>query len=71
MLTKERETLKFLILLSKAIIIINRFRGGVEADLIVAENIDQCTCIKQMSSYMYHKTPEHTLKSNFRIFVVV
>ena len=71
MLTKERETLKLLQLLSKAIIVTNTFSSCVEADLIVAERIDQCTCIEQMSYYMYHKTPGHTSKSKFRIFVVV
>ena len=58
-------------LLSKAIIVTNTFSSCVEADLIVAERIDQCTCIEQMSYYMYHKTPEHTSKNNINWMDIV
>ena len=39
--------------LSKAIIEINWFSGGVPAGIIVAEHVNQHKCIKQTSYYMY------------------
>ena len=44
--------------LSKTIITINWFTGVVQAGIIVAEHINECKGIKQMS---YHKAPEHAL----------
>ena len=59
MFENERETLKLLKWLSKAINGINWLTGGVPAIIIGAENINECKCIKHSSYYMYHKTPEH------------
>ena len=63
MLTNEWETLEILKWLSKAIIAINWFNGDVQAGIIVAKHINKCRCIKQTTYYVYHKTPEHALKS--------
>ena len=61
MLSNEMETLKLMKQLSKTIIAINWFNGVVQAGIIVAEHINEWKGIKQMSYYMYHKTPEHAL----------
>ena len=58
MLANEREKLELLKWLSKAIITINLFNGSV-----VAEHKKEFKCIKYMIYYIYHKTPEHALKS--------
>ena len=49
--------------LSKAIIAINWFSVDVQVGIILAEHINEWKCIKHTSYYMYHKTPEHALKS--------
>ena len=63
MLTKEGETLQLLNRLPKDIITINSFSGGIQAGITVAEHVNECRFIKWKSYYMYHKTPEHALKS--------
>ena len=70
-MANEWETLELLTWLSKAIIAINWFNGGIQANKNVAEHKNECRCIKQTGYHMYHKTPEHALKSKFEIFVLV
>ena len=62
MLANERETLEFLKWLTKAITAINWFSDGVQAGIIVTEHINECKCIKKVSCYMYHNTPEQAVK---------
>ena len=63
MLRNEKETLKLLKWLSKAITAIIWFSGGVQADVIIAEHINVCKCVEQTSYNMHHKTSEQALKS--------
>ena len=57
LLTNEKETLKLLKWLSKAIIVINWFRRGALAGMIVAEHIKECKCVICVN------TPKHVLNS--------
>ena len=45
--------------LSKAVITITWFSGGVETGIIVAEHINEFNCMKRKSYYMCYKTPEN------------
>ena len=49
--------------ISKSIIVNNWFSGGVQADILVAQHVNGCKCVKQTSYYINHKAPEHVLKS--------
>ena len=53
---RERERHKFLKWLSKAIILINWFRGVTKTGIAVVEHIRKCKYIKQTNYYMYCKT---------------
>ena len=49
---RERETLKLLKWLQKAIIVTSWFSCGVQAGIIVSEYINECKCIKQTSKLL-------------------
>ena len=62
MFANKKETLKLLKWVSKTIIAVNWFSGGVQTDIVVDEYVNESKCIKQTSNYMYHNTPELTLR---------
>ena len=55
----EREMLKLLKWLSKAIITINWFNGGLQAGIIIAKHMNECKCVEHTSYDRYYKTSEH------------
>ena len=59
MLANESETLELMKWLSKAVITVTWFSGGVETGIIVAEHINEFNCMKRKSYYMCYKTPEN------------
>ena len=62
-MANETEKLGILQWVSKAIIAINWFSGGVQASIVVTEHINEWKYNKQTSYSMYLKNSEHTLKS--------
>ena len=63
MFENKTEKLKLLKWLSKTIIAVYWFSGGVQTDMVVVEYLNESKCIKQTSNYMYRNTPELILKS--------
>ena len=57
--------------LSKAIIEINWFDGGVQTGIIVVKHTNECKCMTQASYYMHRKAPEHDLKNELGNFKLV